>query len=239
MIGKIATLFLIVFFIFLFTYILRRIRNPITELTIHYTDETINPDADCVISKLIATHNPFALSYIYVVKTHHNFQSTTPLLYSRIYGTKLVDCNMYLIVSIRYVVTMLTPLEDSIKFTIKDGIFTIPYLPHLMRYHVFNVIFDRTVSKSSNMYRNLALLDDDRCFGRAMYDKVRVLQEIHRGFVDTCEHVVPKTSILFSEHTDGLKISSCKTLNVVLEKYTRMHGCLFKTYTIAFNKLWN
>lgn len=213
--------------VLIFTFVLKRTNNPLTDLVINYYDETIDPDdKKSVIHELVSIDNPFSYLSVYAIKTKNPVNVERMLYYSRIYGIQLVDCYIYVILSRRYTVTSIQPHGSSVVFQVKDDIIKLPLVSFFAHYHVFNLIFDRSAEAESI---------ESRVFGQTL---VSSLYEKNRGMVQFGERI-PKTSIVFSDNSDGIKLSNCKSITITNEAYDRQNGTLFKVYTIRLSKFWN
>lgn len=140
---KYATLFIIIILILLFTFLFKRVRNPITNLHIYYRDCTIQND-DIQPINLIHTQYHFINYYsIYIFKTSqipklgksHSFYA---------YTIQTIDNLFYIVlISTRYKMLSIIDTHENIIMGFKDGIIAVPFIPSIWGYHKFHLVINR------------------------------------------------------------------------------------------------
>lgn len=229
MIIAITIFFVIALIILVFTYIFIKTRNPITTMSIYYYDETIEPDMDddgnveSVIQKIINNYIPFDINNIFIIKTKKKINTEKIIYFARIYGMTLADCNVYIILSLRFTLLSIMPNKNSSIFQIKDSIISFPFLSPLIRYHILHFVIDHTAYKNTNLYKSV-LSKSNEC-----NDTLKSLLK-----PDFSE--VPKSSIIISETIDGIQLSN-NSLKILLESYRTMYDKTFKIYELGFEKM--
>jgi hypothetical protein len=218
MIGKVLIFLFLLFLVFLFTHWLRKLKNPITDLTLLYYDETImqnNDENKCVIDEILETYNPFEMTFVYIIKSRYIVNSTKFRPYHCIYGHKLADNYIYIIASRRFVLLSIIPFQNKTTLRFKDNILTLPYISTLIRYHVFDIEFDKYIPKSSNMYRN------QTCIPLNYSDEIE-------------SEIIPR--FIFKENSNGLTTTSTQ-IDIKYIEYNSIHSRWFKSYHISFRKV--
>lgn len=221
MIISLAILFVVLVLILIFTFIFIKTRNPITNATIYYYDETVEPiENETIIHKIIYNMFPTDINNIYIIKTNKIVNLSKVTFYSRIFGTQLSDCNVYIILSLRYTAISAVPMTNAMIFQIKDSIIQVPYLQSFIRYHVFNFIVDKTVYKQTTMYKDV--LSHATC------------NETLKSLLHPQSDRYPNSSIVVSENIDGIQLTTA--LNIIEQGYRTLKERLFKIYVIGFDK---
>lgn len=182
-------LIVIIILIILFTYIFKRVRNPITNLNVYYKDCTIKPNGNEIINKIYSCYHFIHYYTIYVFKTNE-----LPKLgksYSFNVCSIQRDFGYYVIlVSTRYKLLNVTDTADACMFGLRDGILTIPFIPQLLSYHKFHVVVSKhidqipiNVSKSNPIIVHNGIVVNDDSMSIISVDFVTMYDETFKAYV--------------------------------------------------------
>lgn len=136
-----TSLIIIIILIILFTFLFKRLRNPVTNLHLYYRDCTISGDEN-IINDIFTQYHFINYYSIYIFKT--NVIPKLGKSYSFYSYTIQTDTEFYLIlVSIRYKMLSVIDTHPNIIMGFKDSILTIPFIPSLWSYHRFHLVINR------------------------------------------------------------------------------------------------
>lgn len=135
-------LFFVLFLIILFTFLFRRIRNPLTNLHIYYKDCTMDSNSYKIINEIFTKINLINYYTIYVFKTNTIPKMTKSYSFYS-YIVEADGYNYIILVSMRYKMLSLIDTHDNMFMGIKDGIISLPILPSLWGYHRFYLVINK------------------------------------------------------------------------------------------------
>jgi hypothetical protein len=139
---KYVAIIVILLLILMFTFLLKRVRNPITNLHLYYKDCTICPRAFDLINTIFTNYHFIQYYSIYIFKTNE-----IPKLgksYSFYAYTIQTNSEFYVIlVSSRYKMLSIIDTHPNIIMGFKDGIIAVPFVPSLWGYHKFHLVINR------------------------------------------------------------------------------------------------
>lgn len=200
---------LIIFFVvvvLIFTFVIK-IRNPITDLSIKYyneCDDSMSCDAltTSIFHKLLYNYIPLHYNTIFVIKTKQIYKTEQLVLYFKVFGFSIGDgMYVYLLISLRYYITQMNPIEHSTSeiISLSDSLISIPYLKRLYRYHRYNIILQKNKYDKieSAPEKSIILLPhDNELFTTKFLNVVRVEDMLIENILFT------NYTITFEKHLD-------------------------------------
>lgn len=171
---KYVTIVIILMLIVIFTFLFKRVRNPVTNLHLYYRDCTICSHTFDTINEIYTQYHFINYYSIYIFKTNE-----IPKLgksYSFYAYTIQTDGHFYVVlVSTRYKMLSIVDTHPNIIMGFKDGILAVPFIPSLWGYHKFHLVVNRLND----------IIPVDICFNNAIVvhegidvsdDKLEILQ---------------------------------------------------------------
>jgi hypothetical protein len=131
----------VIFCILLFTFLFRRLRNPITNLHIYYYDGTIENDTD-IVRTILDSYNIFNVYSIYMIASIQK-PLLTKSVTLRAYIYKLNDTYMTILLSYRFTLSQFDDTPQGIVMNIIDSIIRLPIISGYWAYHKFSIVLNR------------------------------------------------------------------------------------------------
>jgi hypothetical protein len=179
---KYVTLIVILLLILLFTFLFKRVRNPITNLHLYYKDCTVCPDTFGVINKIFTKYHFINYYSIYIFKTNEIPKLGKSYTFYA-YSIQTNSGFYVILVSTRYKMLSIIDTHPNIIMGFKDGIVAVPFIPSLWGYHKFHLVINRMDNS----------IPVDICFSNAII--------IHDG-VDVCDDKLEILQVDF-QHNKG------------------------------------
>lgn len=134
--------------VLVFTFVVK-VRNPITDLSIKYYNECVDDSSvseKSIFHKLAFNYIPLHYNTIFVIKTKQIYEISQLMLHYKVFGFCIGDgLYVYLLISSRYNVRQINPLEHSKSeiISLSDSIISVPFLTKFYRYHQYNIVLEK------------------------------------------------------------------------------------------------